>query len=228
MVCLIHGEDCFLSGGGASFFVGRVKLLLLRGGAGGCVAFESGDVTVSFVSLVVPSPELASSMASRGTFGLRCSLSVGACFLAGGGTVGAAAAAASVSSASGDYNVSCFLPFLCGTVGVFVLLLFISGDCIADEVSVSYLFLLSCERVEHLGMMCSPVLGGLLCSFIDIMVSGGRPGPGSCSASKVWSSSSWGRVDCSWCRCASSTGEEEDAAQQILTAESASCIFQFV
>jgi len=62
--------------------------------------------------------------------------------------------------------------------------------------------------VEHLGMMCSPVLGGLLCSFIDIMVSGGRPGTGSCSASKVWSSSSWGRVDCSWCRCASSAGEE--------------------
>jgi len=161
MVCLIHGEDCFLSGGGASFFVGRVKLLLLRGGAGGCVAFEPDDVPVSFVSLVVPLPELASSMASRGTFGLRCSLSVGACFLA------------SVSSAGGDYSVSCFLPFLCGRVGVFVLLLFISGDCIADEVSVSYLFLLSCERVEHLGMMCSPVLGGLLCSFIDIMVSGG-------------------------------------------------------
>jgi len=187
MVCLIHGEDCFLSGGGASLFVGRMKLLLLRGGAGGCVAFEPDDVPVSFVSLVVPSPELASSMASRGTFGLRCSLSVGACFLA------------SVSSASGDYSVSCFLPFLCGRVGVFVLLLFISGDCIADEVSVSYLFLLSCERVEHLGMMCSPVLGGLLCSFIDIMVSGGRPGTGSCSASKVWSSSSWGRVDCYWC-----------------------------
>ena len=106
MVCLIHGEDCFLSGGGASFFVGRMKLLLLRGGAGGCVAFEPDDVPVSFVSLVVPSPELASSMASRGTFGLRCSLSVGACFLAGGGAVGAT----SVSSAGGNYIVSfCFL-----------------------------------------------------------------------------------------------------------------------
>jgi len=81
MVCLIHGEDCFLSGGGASFFVGRMKLLLLRGDAGGCVAFEPDDIPVSFVSLVVPSPELASSMASWGTFGLRCSLSVGACFL---------------------------------------------------------------------------------------------------------------------------------------------------
>ena len=125
MVCLIHGEDCFLSGGGASFFVGRMKLLLLRGGAGGCVAFEPDDVPVSFVSLVVPSldvwsflavdgvgvaaMELASSMASRRTFGLRCSLSIGACFLAGGGAVGAAAAT-SVSSAGGSYSVSfCFL-----------------------------------------------------------------------------------------------------------------------
>ena len=126
MVCLIHGEDCFHSSGGASFFVGRVKLLLLWGGAGGCVAFKPGDVPVSVVSLlVVPSlgvwcflaidgvgvaaMELASSMASRGTFGLRCSLSVGACFLAGGGAVGAAAAT-SVSSAGGSYNVSfCFL-----------------------------------------------------------------------------------------------------------------------
>jgi len=109
MVCLIHGEDCFLSGGGASFFVGRVKLLLLRGGAGGCVAFEPDDVPVSFVSLVVPSPELASSMASRGAFGLCCSLSVGACFLAGGGAVVAAAAtAASVSSAGGDYSGGTF------------------------------------------------------------------------------------------------------------------------
>ena len=39
------------------------------------------------------------------------------------------------------------------------LLHFFSGDCIAGEVSVSSLFLLSCERVESLGMylVCSPV-----------------------------------------------------------------------
>ena len=40
-----------------------------------------------------------------------------------------------------------------------VLLHFFSGDCIAGEVSVSSLFLLSCERVESLGMdlVCSPM-----------------------------------------------------------------------
>ena len=43
MVYLIRGDIIFHSGGGGSLFVGRLELLLLRGGAGGCVAFDSGE-----------------------------------------------------------------------------------------------------------------------------------------------------------------------------------------
>lgn len=75
----------------------------LRAVSGECgVEVSSGDGLVRFAS---------SSTVTRRCFCLRCSFSVGGCFLPGGGAVGAVAAG-SVSRAGGVYSVSSFGPSL--------------------------------------------------------------------------------------------------------------------
>lgn len=87
----------------------------LRAVSGECgVEVSSGDGLVRFAS---------SSTVTRRCFCLRCSFSVGGCFLPGGGAVGAVAAG-SVSRAGGVYSVSSFGPSLVlgssGILGRFV------------------------------------------------------------------------------------------------------------
>lgn len=155
----------------------------LRAVSGECgVEVSSGDGLVRFAS---------SSTVTRRCFCLRCSFSVGGCFLPGGGAVGAVAAG-SISRAGGVYSVSSFGPSLVlgssGILGRFVSLRgFSSGrrDGCEDDFSFHISDVSAgdgCSRFVYQlfaksgWFFCPTSLGGLLSPGSDFVRSDGGPG----------------------------------------------------